>query len=83
MNHKIKKLIAVVALVALSGQGCTRAPSADTVRASQPVNLKVWGVVDDVDVYQDLLTAYRASHPNVQVEYRRFRGSRSGYLFDP
>jgi multiple sugar transport system substrate-binding protein len=73
MNHKIKKLIAVVALVALSGQGCTRAPSADTVRASQPVNLKVWGVVDDVDVYQDLLTAYRASHPNVQVEYRRFR----------
>jgi multiple sugar transport system substrate-binding protein len=73
MNHKIKKLIALVALVALSGQGCTRALPQDTIRASQPVTLRVWGVVDDVDVYQDLLTAYRVTHPNVQIEYRRFR----------
>lgn len=73
MKSKIKKLFALVALVALSGQGCTKALPADTIRASQPVTLRVWGVVDDVDVYQDLLTEYRTTHPNVQVEYRRFR----------
>ncbi len=73
MNNKIKKLIAVAALLALSGQGCTKALTPDTLRASQPVTLKVWAVVDDVDVYQDLLTSYRVTHPNVQIEYRRFR----------
>ncbi|MCE9586455.1 extracellular solute-binding protein [Candidatus Uhrbacteria bacterium] len=73
MNHKIKKLIAVMALVALSGQGCTKALPADTIRASQPVVLKVWSVVDDVDVYQEMITAYRVAHPNVQIDFRRFR----------
>lgn len=73
MKKHIKKLFAIAVLLAVTGQGCTRALPQDTIRASQPTTLKVWGVVDDVDVYQDLLTAYRASHPNVQVEYRRFR----------
>lgn len=73
MHYKIKKLIAVAALIALTGQGCTKALPEETIRASQPVTLKVWAVVDDVDVYQDLVTEYHTSHPNVQIEYRRFR----------
>ncbi len=57
----------------LVGQGCTRAPSTDTIRASQPVTMNVWGVVDDFDVYRPIFDAYRAQHPNVSFNYRRFR----------
>ncbi len=73
MKTKIKKLITLFSLVVLSGQGCTKALPAETIAASQPITLKVWAVVDDVDVYQDVIAAYRVSHPNVAVEYSRFR----------
>jgi len=73
MKHLFKKIFSTIVLLSVAGQGCTKALPQDTIKASQPTTLKVWGVIDDVDVYQDLLTAYRASHPNVQIEYRRFR----------
>lgn len=73
MKHLFKKFFALFVLVSVTGQGCTKALPQDTIRASQPSTLRVWGVIDDVDVYQDLLTAYRVTHPNVQIEYRRFR----------
>ncbi len=68
-----RRLFALVALVALSGQGCTKALTPETLKASQPLTLNVWGVVDDVDAYQDLINAYHTSHPNVQIFYRRLR----------
>lgn len=73
MINKFKKLLALFSLIALSGQGCTKALPAETVKASLPSTLKVWSVVDDVDVYQDLIAAYRLTHPNVTIEYTRFR----------
>lgn len=57
----------------LFGQGCTKAPDATTVEASRPVELVVWGVLDDVDVYEEVFKDYRVLHPNVTFQYRRFR----------
>lgn len=73
MRKNFQRFFTLICLLALTGQGCTKALPADTIKASLPVTLKVWAVVDDVDVYQDLITAFRVSHPNVTVEYQRFR----------
>lgn len=55
------------------GQGCTKGPDAATREASQRIELNVWSVVDDVDVYQKIFSDYHALHPNVTINYRRFR----------
>ena len=57
----------------LAGQGCTRGPDAATVKASKHVDINIWSVVDDADVYQAIFTDYRALHPNVSINYRRLR----------
>lgn len=61
-----------IALV-VSGAGCTKALPAETLKATQRVELNIWGTVDDVDAYQPVFTAYRSAHPNVQINYRRLR----------
>jgi len=59
--------------LAIFGAGCTNGPSADAVKASKRTTLRVWGVVDDLDVYQEVFTAYKKVHPYVDIEFRRFR----------
>lgn len=65
----------LVGMLSLSvlGAGCTKGPDAATVAASKPVTLMVWGVIDDIDVYDKMFTDYRRSHPNVKLEFRRLR----------
>lgn len=67
------KLIWGLVAVATLGQGCVKGPDAATQAASKKVELQIWGVVDDVDAYQSILTDYRRLHPNVTLNYRRFR----------
>ncbi|MFA5936226.1 MAG: extracellular solute-binding protein [Patescibacteria group bacterium] len=57
----------------LFGQGCTRGPDAATASASKRVEINMWGVIDDVDVYNDILKEYHALHPNVTINFRRLR----------
>lgn len=57
----------------LFGQGCTRGPDAATAAAAKRVELNVWGVIDDVDAYSDILKDYHTLHPNVTIIYRRLR----------
>lgn len=73
MRIYLQRFFIVFLAIVIAGQGCTRAPSADTIRASQPVVMNVWGVNDDFEVYRPLFDAYRAQHPNVSFNYRRFR----------
>src|SRR3989344_724251 len=71
---RLKRLLVIpVILTVLLGQGCTKGPSAEATKLSKRVTLNVWGVVDDVDAYQDILTDFRKEHPNVDVRFRRFR----------
>ena len=65
--------IALAAILAIVGAGCTKGPSADAVKASQPMTLNIWGVIDDIDVYAPVLDRYRKIHPNIQINYRRLR----------
>ncbi len=65
--------IAVLAFSVLMGQGCTRGVDQATQVAARRIELDVWGVVDDVDVYQEIFNDYRVLHPNVSIRYRRLR----------
>lgn len=73
MKHFLKRLAGFCVLLALAGQGCTRALSPETQAAARPVTLRIWSVVDDYDVYQASVNEFRRDHPNVSVDYRRLR----------
>lgn len=61
--------IGVIALVLL-GQGCFGGGSSSN-NAAEPVVLRYWRVFDGEDTMRDIIAAYEAQHPNVQIEYRR------------
>jgi multiple sugar transport system substrate-binding protein len=56
----------------LVGAGCG-GPSTAQILASTPVTLTIWRVFDDDETFTDLLSNYRAIHPNVSFEYRELR----------
>jgi multiple sugar transport system substrate-binding protein len=56
----------------LVGAGCG-GPSTAEILASTPVTLTIWRVFDDDETFTDLLSNYRAIHPNVSFEYRELR----------
>ncbi len=73
MPRFLKRFLSVFVLLSIVGQGCTTALSPQTVAASRPVTLRIWSVVDDLDVYQSAINAFRSQHPNVSFDFRRLR----------
>ena len=73
MQHFLRRGLAVMLLLTMVGAGCTKGPSKETQAASRRVELNIWSVVDDTDVYEPVMADYRRLHPNVQMNYRRLR----------
>lgn len=73
MKASLKRILILTAVLALLGQGCTRAPSKEALAAAKPISLNVWGVIDEFNVYEPSFTAFRKLHPNVSFNFRRFR----------
>lgn len=69
----VSRLVVGCLMLAVLGAGCTKGPTAEAVQASKRTTLKVWGVVDDQDVYNEILNDYKQLHPFVDIEFRRFR----------
>ncbi|MFA6534595.1 MAG: hypothetical protein WCT37_05530, partial [Patescibacteria group bacterium] len=71
-NFKIKLSVLVLLFVFLTtaGLGCK---STVPPEATKPVTLKYWRVWDSQDDFAAIISAYRAMHPNVNIEYRTFR----------
>ncbi len=67
------RLVVGVLCLSVFGAGCTKGPDAATTAASKKVNLVIWAVVDDEDVYDAMLTDYHKLHPYISTEFRRFR----------
>lgn len=55
-----------------AGLGC-QGGSSDTATANKPITLKFWRVWDSEDDFGDIINAYKAIHPNISIEYKRFR----------
>lgn len=68
--------IVVVLAFSLIGAQCTIMPSGNQKalqKASQPVTLQYWRVFDEEEALDPIIAAYMRIHPNVSIEYKRFR----------
>jgi len=75
MFKKLRTFIILPVVFVLMGQGCTKAPSATITNAKKPVTINWWTVYDDSDAIQPVISAYRAMHPNVDIEIKVLRQS--------
>jgi len=69
----LKRFIAVFAIVALVGQGCTKGSSPEAAALSGRTIINIWGVVDDIDAYQEVFAAFKKSRPYADIRFKRLR----------
>lgn len=76
MSKKILFILGPLALIAIGlivysmiGGGGTKIPA----DATKPKKLVYWRVFDDNGDFAKIISAYRATHPNVSIEYRKLR----------
>lgn len=70
----MRKIFAIAFLSAgliLTGLGCSGSNS--TATTAGPVTLNYWRVFDGQDSFDQVISAYQSAHPNVVINYRRFR----------
>ncbi|MFA6994823.1 MAG: extracellular solute-binding protein [Patescibacteria group bacterium] len=72
MFKKITILSLLTIFLMTSGFGCKIA-SQETQNAMKPITLVYWRVFDDSDAFQDIIAQYKAIHPNITIEYHKFR----------
>jgi len=59
----------LIFLLTAGATGCNpNSPS-----AIKPITLTYWRTFDDEDAFADTITAYKKIHPNVTIEYKKFR----------
>src|SRR3989344_912354 len=73
LPNNMRRLLPLLLILPLLGLSCTKGVSQAVREASRPVTLKYWRVIDDADAFDEIIRAYRAIHPHVTIEYRKFR----------
>ncbi len=69
---KLLPLFLLLSFIITAGPICKGTPQA-ALEATKPVNLVYWRVFDDQDAFDEIVTAYKAIHPNVSITYRKLR----------
>ncbi len=69
---RFSTLFLLLAFVATSGFGCKN-PGKDVQEKMKPIELNYWRVWEDDDAFTEIIAAYRALHPNIKINYRKFR----------
>lgn len=72
MYKKITTIALLFVFMATTGFGC-KTQSAVVQKAMEPITLTYWRVWDDSDSFTEIIKNYSALHPNIRVEYRKFR----------
>ena len=65
-------LFLILVFLLTAGFGC-KSPGKEVEEKMQPIELNYWRVFDDQDAFEEIITAYRAIHPNIKINYRKFR----------
>lgn len=65
-------LFLILVFLLTAGFGC-KSPGKEVEEKMQPIELNYWRVFDDQDAFDEIFTAYRALHPNIKINYRKFR----------
>lgn len=66
-------VLCVAAALAFSLTGCLKGGTGEAKKAYKPETLVWWRVWDNQQAVDGLISAYRALHPNVDIEYRKLR----------
>jgi len=61
----------IINLFVLSG--CSTSWGVKPTTAPKTVTLKYWRAWDDTDAFGDIIKKYNQIHPNIKIEYRKFR----------
>lgn len=56
-----------------AGFGCQTKIDEATLKASQPIKLVFWQAFDDSDAFSEAINKYQVLHPNITIEYKKFR----------
>jgi len=72
MKSKLLPLFLLLAFIITAGPIC-KGTSQEVQEAMKPVNLVYWRVFDDQDAFDEIITSYKALHPNVSITYRKLR----------
>ncbi|MEK7103676.1 MAG: hypothetical protein AAB870_04990, partial [Patescibacteria group bacterium] len=84
MNDQLKKILIIVGIVSalfivimviiLLMNVPPRQPSGtSTITPTEPITLQYWSAFDDNEDMSDIIADYTALHPNVTIEFRKFR----------
>ena len=72
MRKKIIGLLMIFTFLLTSGFGC-KSSNQQVQQSMTPMTLNVWGVYDDSDSFTDIINNYKALHPYITINYRKFR----------
>ncbi|KKR22034.1 MAG: Extracellular solute-binding protein family 1 [Parcubacteria group bacterium GW2011_GWE2_39_37] len=72
MRKKIIVIFLLNIFVLTSGFGC-KLQSKEVKEAMKPITLSYWRVWDDEDAFTEMIANYQKIHPNINIEYRKFR----------
>jgi multiple sugar transport system substrate-binding protein len=72
MSKKSLGIFLLLTFIITAGPIC-RGTSQEVAEAMKPVSLTFWRVFDDGDSMGEIISAYRLLHPNVSINYRKFR----------
>ena len=77
MKNKTNKIIIlglILIFIMTSGFGC-KLVDKQTQDAMKPITLNYWRVYDGEDTFDEILSAYKALHPFITINYRKLRYS--------
>lgn len=72
MSKKIIAFSLLLIFVLTAGFGCKTSSKA-TEEASKPITLTFWQTFDDTDAFTEIIEKYQVLHPNITIEYKKFR----------
>jgi multiple sugar transport system substrate-binding protein len=73
MKHKIFALFLIFTFLLTAGAGCSNGSSSSSGSAVKPITLTYWRTYDDEDAFDAIITNYQKLHPNVTIQYKKFR----------
>jgi multiple sugar transport system substrate-binding protein len=71
-SFALLNLFLIFVFLLTSGFGCKN-PGKAVQEKLQPVTLEYWRLWDDADAFDEIISDYRTLHPNIQINYRKFR----------
>jgi multiple sugar transport system substrate-binding protein len=69
MRTRLSITALLLLALTLTGAGCSSKPPV----TATPITLKIWRVWDEQDAFDKIISSYRATHPNVKIEYKKLR----------